>query len=110
MAMITDEDWEQWTSREIARHCGFSDTFVNKCRDELLTANVCSEKSIQDRKYVTKHGNESVMKTANIGKKPVQAEPVKEPASEFEGQDFGPSEGQATRARMRGGTGVVTAR
>ena len=89
--MLSDDDWSQWTDGEIARHCGMSQQFINKLRNEGHTQHmVCMNP--QERKFIhPKTGKETVMNTANIGKKPVQAEPVKEPANEFEGQDFGPS-------------------
>jgi hypothetical protein len=97
--MLGDEDWSQWTDSEIARHCGVTHQFISKVRNESIHATVTSM-APTERKFIhPKTGTESVMKTANIGKKPVQAEQVKEPASEFEGQDFGPSEEEINTAK-----------
>lgn len=57
--LLEDEEWVQWSDREIARRCKVSNTFVGNMREELgLTVNVDSENG---RKYVTKHGTEAVM-------------------------------------------------
>lgn len=62
--LLEDEEWVQWSNREIARRCKVSDVFVGNMRKELgLTANVSSENG---RKYITKHGTESVMKTPGV--------------------------------------------
>jgi ParB-like nuclease domain len=99
MKMIVDHDWSQWTDGEIARHCGLSQNFISSVRREFILKSDLSMEP-QERKFIhPKTGTESVMKTANIGKKPVQAEPAKEPASEFEGQDFGPSEEEINTAK-----------
>lgn len=74
MAMLADAEWCQWASREIAKACSVSHTFVDRLRSEVVTGNVASEES-DGRTYTTKHGTEAKMKTAKIGKKP---NPVKD--------------------------------
>ena len=60
--VLEDAAWGQWSDRAIARHCGVSHVFVAKLR-KTLTGNVTSE-----RTYRTKHGTQTTMDTAAIGK------------------------------------------
>jgi len=66
MMLLEDEEFkkENWSDREIARHCKVSNHFVKKQR--ILTGNIPSEET--ERTYVTKHGTISTMNTTNIGK------------------------------------------
>jgi len=66
LKLLKDEEWSQWSDREIARQCTVSQPFVSKLRAEL-TDNVISENQI--RTYRTKHGNLSAMNTGNIGRR-----------------------------------------
>lgn len=65
--MLEDQEWVNWADREIARHCKVSAPLVADVR-RLLTVNSYSEVE-PERIYTTKHGTQSVMKTAEIGKK-----------------------------------------
>lgn len=71
--MLADAEWSQWSSREIARACDVSHTYVDRVRSESSTGNVASKKSTE-RTY-SKNGTESKMNTAKIGKK---VDPVKD--------------------------------
>ncbi len=62
--LLTDPEWSAWSDYEVAEQCSVSQPFVLKLRKEF-TNNVISE---NPRKYITKHGTESVMATGNIGK------------------------------------------
>jgi hypothetical protein len=82
--LLRDDEWRQWSDREIARRAQVSDRFVNKLRTEL-TANIRSENRTHhdhynndaaQRSYTTKHGTTATMKTGNIGK---AADPRPEP-------------------------------
>jgi len=81
LALLRDEEWSQWSDREIAKRCCVSDRFVNKLRAEVTppTANIRSE-----RTYTTKHGTTAKMNTANIG----QSKPKTDKAGTPEG-DYG---------------------
>jgi hypothetical protein len=70
--LLQDEEWGRWSDREIARRCKVSHPLAAKLRAELAadTGNITSE-----RVYVDRHGNETVMETANIGTKN-EAEPA----------------------------------
>jgi N6-adenosine-specific RNA methylase IME4 len=59
--LLTDPDWGQWNSREIARRCGVSDKFVGGVRKRLASAN-----GSQIRK-VARKGTEYTMDTSRIG-------------------------------------------
>lgn len=62
LRLLQDDEWRNWSDREIARRCRVSPTFVGKIR-ATLTVHVDSER----RTYTTKHGTTATMQTANIG-------------------------------------------
>jgi ParB-like nuclease domain len=62
MTLLSDEEWSQWSDREIARQTRTSHPFVAKIRLDV-TGNISSEK----RTYITKHGTTAAMNTAYIG-------------------------------------------
>lgn len=68
---LEDEEWQAYSDRQIAAECKVSPTFVGKVRKEVVTVHVDSE---EERKYITRHGTEATMKTANIGS-PLAAAP-----------------------------------
>ncbi|MFH1383357.1 MAG: ParB/Srx family N-terminal domain-containing protein [Candidatus Omnitrophota bacterium] len=74
MQMLQDDEWVNWSDREIARRCKVTHPLVAAMREihrrETLTGNSSSEK----RTYRTKHNTISTMQTANIGKSENEAE------------------------------------
>lgn len=60
--LLEDEEWRQWSAYRIADACGVSQPFVLSTKKSLQTV------SSDERRYITKHGTEAVMNTANIGK------------------------------------------
>jgi len=74
MTLLEDEEWSQWSDREIARQCAVSDRFVNKMRAESVTANGSQSEPPPPRTYTTKHGTTATMNTSNIGKRRDDAE------------------------------------
>lgn len=62
--MLRDEEWRDWSDREIARQCGVSDRFVNGVRAELYppTANRSQSNTLR------RGGDGRVIDTGNIGK------------------------------------------
>jgi hypothetical protein len=77
MTLLRDDEWSQWSDREIARRCAVHHNTVEKLRREL-TGDLSSEKP-EPRTYTTKHGTTAQMNTGNIGKQP---EPESEEDSE----------------------------
>jgi hypothetical protein len=63
LTLLNDEEWSQWSDREIARKCEVSDRMVNKYRQEV-TANLSQ---IKPRK-VKRGDQEYTVETLNIGK------------------------------------------
>lgn len=61
--MLEDDEWRQWSAREIARVCRVSHDLVARVR-----ASLSSNDSHGSVVYKTKHGAQAVMKTANIGR------------------------------------------
>lgn len=82
--LLDDAEWSQWSDRYIANACGVSHPFVASLRPGSGgTGNISSE-TPTDRKYITKHGSESVMNTENIGKReapPADAAPQAAPCN-----------------------------
>jgi hypothetical protein len=72
LAMLRDEETKTWSNRQIAEWVGVSHSTVNRVKSSLEQDS--SEKT--EKKYIDKHGNESVMNTENIGKaKPKTTKP-----------------------------------
>ena len=65
MRLLNDDEWAQWSDREIARRCGVSPDTVNRHRRE---SSLSESDSDQPRTYTTKHGTTATMNTSNIGK------------------------------------------
>lgn len=61
MMLLEDEEWKKWSNQKISKACSVSANFVGEIRNSL------SSNDSEPRKYITKHGTESTMKTANIG-------------------------------------------
>lgn len=80
--MLRDEEWRQWSDREIAKKCKVSHPLVAKIREELYPK---EEDKKEEKKFTTKHGTTSTMKTGNIGKK--KEEPEAEIDTEFNEED-----------------------
>ncbi len=83
--LLRDDEWRDWSDREIARKCNVSADLVGAVRRELhpppppVTVVSDSEPAatatapapapvVVERTFVTKHGTTAVMQTANIGK------------------------------------------
>ena len=64
LMLLEDEEWKNWSDREIARQCKVGHPLVGELRN--LTGISSSEKT--ERTYVTKHGTLATMNTTNIGK------------------------------------------
>lgn len=65
--LLADREWSAWSDNEIAKNCHVSVSFVGDIRRSRSANN--SDKHPEDRTYTTKHGTQSTMNTANIGKK-----------------------------------------
>jgi len=64
LAMLQDIEAKEWSNRKIAEWVGVTHTTVNKIKNSLEA----DSSEPKEKKYITKHGTESVMKTENIGK------------------------------------------
>lgn len=75
LTLLNDEEWVEWSNREIARRCKVSGAFVGNIKKEL-TINVYSEDNDcpTQRTYQTKHGTIATMNTTNLGRKKEQGE------------------------------------
>lgn len=71
--LLNDDEWRQWSNREIARRCNVGEALVRKMRDEL-TAHGTQLKTTE-RKYIDRHGNQQTMETAKIGSAPPKPTP-----------------------------------
>ncbi len=69
--MLRDEEWRQWSDREIARSCNVSADLVGTVRRELappVTVGNDSEPPVT-RTFVTKYGTPATMQVSNINAK-----------------------------------------
>lgn len=67
--LLRDEEWQQWSDREIARRCNVSADLVGTVRKELAPPfTVVSDSEPATRTFVTKHGTPATMQVGNIGK------------------------------------------
>lgn len=89
LSMLEDEEWGQWSDREIAKQCRVGNRFVGDvrrvylCPDTDSSVSLCPDtvRTPPPRAYRTKHGTVATMSTANIGRKQEPA-PVEPPATE----------------------------
>ena len=65
--LLQDEDWSQWSDREIGRRCGVSSPFVGKLRAERSGTGV---ERTRRRRLVTRGGVTFQMNTEGIGRVP----------------------------------------
>jgi hypothetical protein len=74
LLLLNDEEWGQWSDREIARRCAVSHPMVAAARGSLEKS---SSGDTTKRKVITKHGTTTEMDTGRIGKgQRKQPEPV----------------------------------
>lgn len=62
--LLSDEEWSQWSNREIARHCAVNPSLVDTMRKELSAV----QRQMPDRK-VERNGSVYTQHTENIGKR-----------------------------------------
>lgn len=77
MTLLDDLEWSEWSDKAIARHCSVSAMTVGRVRKSLNIEQT-------DKKFVNRHGGESVMRTENVGKKPELTAPEVVPSVEDE--------------------------
>lgn len=71
MKFLDDLEWSEWSDREIARQCNVSAMTVGRIRKSLSLEQ-------DERKYVNRHGQESVIKIDGNRKKPELSEKIPE--------------------------------
>lgn len=64
--LLRDEEWAQWSNREIARRCKVDEKTVRNVR-QTLTADYPQLSDGEGRRYVDRYGSERVMATTEIG-------------------------------------------
>lgn len=64
LTLLDDDEWREWSDREISKRCNVSASFVAKIRKEMTP----EENPPTERTYTNKHGQEAKMQTAKIGK------------------------------------------
>lgn len=67
MTLLEDEEWSQWSNREIAKKCAVSHRMVNDARSSLEQCS--SDNEAPPRTYITKHGTTATMDTSKIGRR-----------------------------------------
>lgn len=72
--LLDDSEWAAWSSREVARQCGVSHTFVDSIREpHLATLPDSTEKAVTNNVRdvtVSRNGTTYQQNTANIGTRP----------------------------------------
>lgn len=67
--ILRDDEWSQWSDREIARRCNVSADLVGAVRKKLAPpVTVGNDSEPAARTFVTKHGATATMQVGNIGK------------------------------------------
>lgn len=66
LIMLKDEEWSQWSNREIAKRCGVSEYLVRQTLENLTA--IKSQSESRSRTYTTRHGTSARMKTGNINR------------------------------------------
>lgn len=69
LALLEDEEWRQWSDREIARRCAVGNKMVSDMRQEILSV---SGTQIDERRVI-RNGTEYTMHTATVGAAPAVA-------------------------------------
>lgn len=79
MILLNDVEWSEWSDSEIARRCGVSHQTVARIKNSLQV------EAKPERKFINKHGTESVMKVDNMNKREEfeKEDPIVEMASEI---------------------------
>jgi hypothetical protein len=70
MTLLRDDEWSQWSAREIARRCAVSVDFAARLKNQheaSLSSNDSDPPAV--RTYTTKHGTVTTMKTEAIGRR-----------------------------------------
>lgn len=63
--LLKDEEWSQWSDREVARRCGVSNDFVSRLRKSICHSMTDSNDS---QRTVTRNGATYLQNTGNIGR------------------------------------------
>lgn len=92
LLLLADEEWAQWSDREIAKRARVSNTFVGSLR--ALTVNVDSERSFR-----TKHGTVATMDTAAIGQRAAQVATLRSVPIDVVYEAIGQKHADLARAR-----------
>ncbi len=70
--LLRDDEWTQWSDREIARRCGVSNDFVSRTRPSICHSMTdAPEAPASTTRTVERNGVVYEQNTANIGRKPV---------------------------------------
>jgi hypothetical protein len=88
--MLEDGEWSQWSNAQIAKHVGVSKMTVGRVKSQLDEES--GEPKETTKKYIDRHGNESTIDTAKIGKTKKKKEeepkaPAKQEAPELDDGD-----------------------
>ena len=72
MTLLNDGEWKTWVDSVVARKCHIDQSMVTRLKNSSLMQSISEltpAKTDSCRKFITKHGTQSVMNTKNIGKK-----------------------------------------
>ena len=69
LMVLMDEEWSQWSDREIARRCGVNKSTVSRARESILAQSASMGESSQRSFVHHKTGKAAKMKTSKIGRR-----------------------------------------
>lgn len=69
--LLRDEEWSQWSDREIARRCGVGNALVSEARKSICL----NQTDAAAERTVERNGKTYTQNTANIGKRPAKPAP-----------------------------------
>lgn len=68
--LLRDEEWSQWSDREIARRCGVGNALVSEARKSICLNQTDAAAERTAERTVERNGKTYTQNTANIGRKP----------------------------------------
>lgn len=98
LTLLDDDEWREWSDREISKRCNVSASFVAKIRKEMTP----EEAPPTERIYKNKHGQEAKMQTAKIGKPEPKQDAPKPETRKVEITEEIPAEWRAAQEEAEG--------
>ena len=102
MRLLRDEEWSQWSDREIARRALVGNAFVSRLR-----ASICVRETDSSKRKAVRNGKSYEMDTANIGSSKEPHADVEPPQRDLEVSPNSTEQGEPERVVFDAATGEV---